>query len=179
MLEKKIENYFDRLWPIHRSLSGPGYNESLEILSEIVPFNQLKFPSGQKVFDWTIPKEWNIKDACIKDRHGNRIVDFQASNLHVVSYSVPVHRHMSLSELRPHLHTLPEHPDWIPFRTSYYKEGWGFCLSHNQLQMLRDETYEVLIDASLENGHLTYGECYLEGERKRQTNYGVAQQSLV
>ncbi|MGD2074869.1 MAG: DUF4910 domain-containing protein [Gammaproteobacteria bacterium] len=152
------------LYPICRSITGNGVRETLRRLATRLPLEIHEVPTGTEVFDWTIPKEWNIRDAYIKDRQGNRVVDFQASNLHVVSYSVPVHRQMSLDELRPHLLTLPEHPDWIPFRTSYYKEGWGFCLSHNQLRTLRDETYEVVIDASLESGHLTYGECYLEGE---------------
>jgi aminopeptidase-like protein len=95
---------------------------------------------------------------------GERVIDFRKSNLHVVSYSIPIKKRMSLEELRPHLHTLPDHPDWIPYRTSYYKENWGFCLSHNQLLEFPDGEYEVSIDAFLENGHLTYGEYFLEGE---------------
>jgi len=122
-------------------------------------------PTGTQAFDWTVPKEWNIREAYIANAHGERIVDFKRSNLHVVGYSVPVQRTMALSELRQHVFTLPEHPDWIPWRTSYYREGWGFCLSHRQLLELRDDEYEVCIDASLEDGHLTYGEYFLEGEQ--------------
>jgi aminopeptidase-like protein len=120
-------------------------------------------PTGTAVFDWTVPKEWNIRDAYMKDASGRRVVDFQQCNLHVMNYSVPVHATMPFSELKPHLFTLPEHPDWIPYRTSYYKETWGFCLSHNQMLMLDDGTYEVCIDSTLEDGHLTYGEFYLPG----------------
>jgi aminopeptidase-like protein len=121
-------------------------------------------PTGTQVFDWTVPKEWNIRDAYIKNVRGERVVDFQKSNLHVVNYSVPVKEKISLAELKEHLFTLPEHPDWIPYRTSYYKENWGFCLSHRQLLALMDAEYEICIDSSLEPGALTYGECYLPGE---------------
>lgn len=161
---EEIHALITELYPICRSITGDGVRETLKRLGGRIPLEVHEVPTGTPVFDWTVPKEWNIRDAYIKDGRGNRVVDFQASNLHVVSYSVPVHRRMTLEELAPHLHTLPEHPDWIPYRTSYYKEAWGFCLSHNQLAALRDQTYEVSIDASLEDGHLTYGECYLEGE---------------
>ncbi len=120
-------------------------------------------PTGTAVFDWTVPKEWNIRDAYIKDSRGARVVDFQRHNLHVVNYSVPVSGTFRLTELRPHLHTIPEYPDWIPYRTSYYKETWGFCLSHTDMLALEDGEYEVCIDSSLEDGSLTYGECYLPG----------------
>jgi aminopeptidase-like protein len=120
-------------------------------------------PTGTAVLDWTVPKEWNIRDAYIKAPDGTRVVDFQRSNLHVVNYSSPVHATMPLSELKPHLFTLPDSPDWIPYRTSYYQESWGFCLSHSQMLALEDGDYEVLIDSTLEAGRLTYGECYLPG----------------
>jgi aminopeptidase-like protein len=110
-----------------------------------------------------VPKEWNIRDAYIKAPDGRRVVDFQKSNLHVVGYSTPVHTTMPLGQLKPHLYTIPDHPEWIPNRTSYYKEDWGFCLSHNQMLELQDGEYEVCIDSTLEEGHLTYGECYLPG----------------
>jgi aminopeptidase-like protein len=110
-----------------------------------------------------VPKEWNIRDAYIKAPDGKRVVDFQQCNLHVMSYSTPLHARLSLNEIRPHLFTIPEHPDWIPYRTSYYKEDWGFCLSHNQMLELEDGDYEVCIDSTLKDGHLTYGECYLAG----------------
>jgi len=123
----------------------------------------LEVPTGTRVFDWTIPKEWNIRDAYIKDATGKRLVDFKQCNLHVLNYSVPLQATMPLNQLKPHLHTLPEYPDWIPYRTSYYKEDWGFCLSHNQMLALKDSDYEVCIDSTLADGHLTYGECYLPG----------------
>jgi len=110
-----------------------------------------------------VPKEWNIRDAYIKDSNGNRVVDFQQCNLHVVNYSVPVKRKMRLHELQKHLFTLPESPDWIPYRTSYYEEAWGFCLSHRQREALADGEYEVCIDSTLEPGHLTFGEFRYQG----------------
>jgi aminopeptidase-like protein len=116
------------------------------------------------VLDWIVPKEWNIRDAWIANEDGQRVVDFRASNLHVVNYSVPVRARLSLSELRPRLHTLPDKPDLIPYRTSYYSEDWGFCISHNALQALPDGTYDVCIDSTLEPGSLTYGECVLPGD---------------
>ncbi len=154
------------LYPICRSITGDGVRRTLEILKQHVPLTVHEIPTGTQVFDWTVPREWNIRDAFIKNSQGERIVDFQKCNLHVISYSVPVSRRMTLAELQSHLFTLPEHPDWIPYRTSYYKENWGFCLSQNQLQSLQDETYEVVIDSSLADGHLTYGEYYLPGERQ-------------
>ena len=153
----------EKLYPICRSITGNGLRETLEIIKEHIPLEIHEVPSGTKVFDWTIPKEWNIRDAYIKNSRGKRVVDFRKSNLHVVSYSVPIKKSMSLGELRGHLFTIPDHPDWIPYRTSYYKEDWGFCLSHNQFLALKDEEYEVCIDASLKEGHLTYGEYYLQG----------------
>jgi aminopeptidase-like protein len=117
-----------------------------------------------EIFDWTVPLEWNIRDAYVKDRAGERVIDFHRSNLHVVSYSVPVHRRMNLAELEEHLHSDPAHPDWTPYRTSYYSPTWGFCLPHNQLLALPDGEYEVCIDSSLEPGHLTYGDFRLLGE---------------
>ena len=122
-------------------------------------------PTGTEVFDWTVPKEWNIKDAYVKNSKGERVIDFQKSNLHVLNYSIPVHKSVSFSELKDHLYTIPEHPDWIPYKTSYYQENWGFCLSHNDLLKIEDEEYEVFIDSTLENGHLTYGEFYLKGQQ--------------
>ena len=151
------------LYPLCRSITGSGVRDSLRQLERHMPLTMHEVPSGTPVFDWTVPSEWNIRDAYIKNAAGQRIVDFRHSNLHVMSYSVPVHRTMSLEELKPHLHTLPAHPDWIPYRTSYYREDWGFCLSHRQFGALAEDHYEVCIDATLAPGHLTYGECYLPG----------------
>jgi aminopeptidase-like protein len=161
-----IEMYrlITELYPICRSITGNGVRETLRIIGTYIPVELNNVPTGTRVFDWTVPREWNITDAYVKSSRGERVIDFQVSNLHVVNYSVPVKKRMSLAELRPHLFTLPDHPDWIPYRTSYYNENWGFCLSHNQLMELRDEEYEVCIDSSLEPGFLTYGEYILPGE---------------
>jgi aminopeptidase-like protein len=152
------------LYPICRSITGDGFRKSLRIIKQYIPLDVHEVPTGTQVFDWTVPREWNIRDAYIKNARGERVVDFQKSNLHVVNYSVPIKKKVSLTVLKEHVFTLPEHPDWIPYRTSYYKDNWGFCLSHRQLLELTDEEYEVLIDSSLEPGHLTYGEYYLPGK---------------
>jgi aminopeptidase-like protein len=151
------------LYPICRSITGDGLRQSLRLLQGTVPLVLQEVPTGTQVFDWTVPKEWNIRDAYIKNGAGERVVDFGRCNLHVLNYSVPVRRKMSLTELKPHLFTLPETPDWIPYRTSYYRETWGFCLTHRQLQNLEDREYEVCIDSTLEPGHLTYGEHRIQG----------------
>ena len=154
------------LYPICRSITGNGLRETLRLLQRQIPLEMKEVPTGTQVFDWTVPKEWNIRDAYVKNARGERVVDFQKSNLHVVNYSVPVRRRMGLAELKEHLLTLPAHPDWVPYRTSYYKESWGFCLSEKQLAGLQDEEYEVCIDSTLEHGHLTYGEYFLQGETR-------------
>jgi aminopeptidase-like protein len=152
------------LFPICRSLTGDGVRETLRILQRRAPIDIVETPTGTPVFDWTVPKEWNLRSACIRDSHGNTVVDSRNHNLHVVGYSVPVRRRMPLAELRPKLHTDPAHPDWIPYRTSYYKADWGFCLTQRQFDAMEDGEYEVVIDSTLEDGSLTYGECYLAGE---------------
>lgn len=154
----------ERLYPLCRSITGDGVRRTLDVIGESIALDVHEVPSGTQVFDWTVPKEWNIRDAYIADASGSRVVDFQASNLHVVGYSVPVSATMSLEELRPHLHTLPEHPSWIPYRTSYYAPDWGFCLSKRILDALPDGDYEVRIDSTLADGHLTYGEHVVPGE---------------
>ena len=151
------------LFPICRSITGNGLRQTLAMIKNRIPLETFEVASGTQVFDWTVPKEWNVLDAYIKDRTGKRVVDFQQSNLHLMNYSSPVHATMPLRELKPHLFTLPERPDWIPYRTSYYHEDWGFCLSHNQMLALQDGDYEVCIDSSLRDGHLSYGECFLPG----------------
>ena len=152
------------LYPLCRSITGDGVRKTLSILNKHLPLDIHEVPTGTPVFDWTVPKEWNIRDAYVKNAQGERIIDFHRSNLHVVSYSTPIRKTLRLEELREHLFTLPDRPEWIPYRTSYYTANWGFCLSHNQLLELQDNEYEVCIDASLENGHLTYGEYYLPGD---------------
>jgi aminopeptidase-like protein len=152
------------LFPICRSITGDGVRQSLAKIARLVPLAIQETPTGAEVFDWTIPREWNIRDAYIKDEAGRRVVDFQENNLHVVNYSTPINACMSLNELRPRLHSLPQSPDWIPYRTTYYAESWGFCLSHRQLESMADGEYEVLIDSTLADGALTYGECVLPGQ---------------
>ena len=162
-LSRGLHSFASNLYPICRSITGDGIRQTLAALQNRIPLQVSEVPTGTAVFDWSVPKEWNIRDAYIKDASGTRVVDFQQNNLHVLNYSVPVYAKMSLSELRSHLFTIPEHPYWIPYRTSYYQEKWGFCLSHKQLETLEDGEYEVRIDSTLADGHLTYGECYLQG----------------
>lgn len=152
------------LYPICRSITGNGFRETLSVIKNYIPLEVHEVTTGTEVFDWTVPNEWNIKDAYIKNSKGEKIVDFKNSNLHVVNYSIPVSKKVSLKELKEHLFTLPNYPDWIPYRTSYYKESWGFCLSHKQYLELQDQEYEVYIDSTLEPGHLTYGEFLVKGE---------------
>ena len=135
-----------KIFPICRSITGNGVRQTLREIAAHIALEMHEVPTGTPVFDWTIPREWNIRDAYIKDSRGEKIVDFARSNLHVMSYSVPVRKHVSLAELRQHLHTLPEQPDLIPYRTSYYAEEWGFCMPHRQFEQLQDEIYEVVIE---------------------------------
>lgn len=166
---EEIEHYFDKLWPICRSITGNGLRESLKILQEVIPLNLHEVPTGTPVFDWTIPREWNIRDAYIITPDGQKIADFQVNNLHVVNYATPIDRELVFEELEPHLHTLPDMPEAIPYITSYYRENWGFCISHNQFESLpREGTYRVVIDSTLEDGALTYGELVIPGETDRE-----------
>jgi aminopeptidase-like protein len=151
------------LYPICRSITGQGVRQTLSAIEEIVPLERTEVPSGTPVFDWEIPNEWNIRDAYVLDRDGRRVIDFQEHNLHVMSYSCPVHRSMTRDELEAHLHSLPDRPDWIPYRTSYYKENWGFCLRHRDRERLGDGPFEVVIDSTLRPGSLTYAECVVPG----------------
>jgi aminopeptidase-like protein len=151
------------LYPICRSITGDGVRRTLEIVSRIIPLTVHEVPTGTPVLDWTVPKEWNIRDAWIADATGKRVVDFNALNLHVLNYSIPFRARLSLSELRPHLFTLPNQPDLVPYRTSYWNEAWGFCLSQRQLDAMPDGEYEVVIDSTLEAGALTYGEFVVPG----------------
>jgi aminopeptidase-like protein len=151
------------LYPVCRSITGEGFRTTLATLAKHVDLDVHQVPSGTQVFDWTVPREWNIRDAYVANSYGERVIDFRASNLHVVSYSVPVDTRMSLSQLRPHLHTLPEQPDWIPYRTTYYDDNWGFCLTQRKLDSLAEDDYHVVVDSSLTDGHLSYGECLVPG----------------
>ena len=153
------------LFPLPRSLTGDGVRQTLRVVGELVPLEVTEVPTGTPVFDWTIPREWNVADAWIADASGTRIVDYRSSNLHVLGYSRPVRATLSGAELDGRLHSLPEHPDRIPYRTAYWADTWGFCVSERQRQQIRpDEQYEVVIDATLEDGHLTYAEALFPGE---------------
>jgi aminopeptidase-like protein len=162
---KEMYQLISDLFPICRSITGNGVRETLRIIKKYIPLTVHEVPTGTKVFDWSVPMEWNIKDAYVKNSKGEKIIDFKKNNLHVLNYSIPVRKKASLKELKKHLFTLPEYPDWIPYRTSYYKENWGFCLSYNQLINLKEDEYEAVIDSSLKHGHLTYGEYYIKGEK--------------
>jgi aminopeptidase-like protein len=154
----------EALYPICRSITGEGVRQTLGRIAVELPIEITEVPSGTSVFDWTVPKEWTIREAWIKGPDGRKVVDFAEHNLHVVNYSVPVHEHLTLEALRPQLHSLPDRPDWIPYRTSYYDETWGFCLPHRQLEALPEGTYEVYIDSDLKNGSLTYAEAVIPGQ---------------
>jgi aminopeptidase-like protein len=156
------------LYPLPRSLTGDGVRATLERLALEIPLEMHEVPSGMPVFDWTVPDEWNVREAWIAGPGGERIVDWADHNLHLVGYSQPVRRTMPLAELLPHLHTLPDQPGLIPYRTSYYDRDWGFCLPHAQLEGLPAGDYEVCIDATLEPGSMTWGECFLPGEEERE-----------
>lgn len=152
------------LYPICRSITGNGVRKTLQYIETIIPLKIFEVPSGTKVFDWTVPKEWSIRDAWVKDSKGNKIIDFNKSNLHILNYSIPVLKRVSLKELKEHLYTIPEYPEWIPYRTSYYNENWGFCLSHKDFVKLKEDSYEVCVDSTLHNGHLTFGEYFIQGQ---------------
>ncbi len=173
-MKQELEKYFDRLWPICRSITGNGLRESMKILSEIIPLELTEIPTGTEVYDWTIPKEWNIREAYIITPDGKRIADLSVHNLHVVNYSIPVDREINFDELRKHIHTIPEIPDAIPYITSYYKENWGFCLTHNEFQTLpQSGTYRVFIDSSLEPGNLTYAQSVLKGSTDEEVIFST------
>lgn len=163
-LGKEMHRFMVELYPICRSITGEGVRETIRAIRKRIPLEMHEVPSGTRVFDWTVPLEWNVTDAYVMNREGKRVIDFKAHNLHLMSYSAPVRKKMLLAELSPHLFTLPDHPQWIPYRTSYYKENWGFCLRHTDFERLSDGEYEVVIDSSLQAGSLTYGEAYLPGE---------------
>ncbi len=170
---QEMHRFIADLYPICRSITGDGVRETLNLIRKHIPVEIHEIPTGTKIFDWTVPKEWNIQDAYIKNHKGERVVDFKTSNLHVVSYSQPIHTKMTLGELKPYLHTLPEFPEWIPYRTSYYKESWGFCLTYKEFQELQDDQYEVCIQSSLKKGSLTYGEYVIPGHTDEEVLISV------
>jgi aminopeptidase-like protein len=168
-MEKDLEKYFDKLWPICRSISGNGLRESFQILNEIIPLELTEVKTGTQVLDWVIPKEWNISDAYILCPDGRKIADFKVNNLHVINYSIPVNQQLTYDQLLPYLNTLPEKPDAIPYLTTYYKQTWGFCLTHNEfLTLPKEGNYQVVIDSTLTDGALTYGQCVLKGSSNEE-----------
>ena len=160
----KLLPLVEALYPICRSITGDGARETFKILGDRLPLQLTEVPSGTQAFDWTVPDEWNIREAWIEDPNGQRIVDFQDSNLHVLNYSVPVDAEVDRATLDQHLYSLPEHPDWTPYRTSYYVEQWGFCMPHRLRESLVEGNYRVYIDADRAPGNLTYAECLVPGE---------------
>lgn len=166
---QSIEQYFDRLWPICRSITGDGLRKSLHILSELIPLKLCEVPTGTKVFDWEVPREWNINDAYIICPDGRKIADFKENNLHIVNYSIPIDTYIEFDELSQHLYYIDNQPDAIPYRTSYYRDNWGFCLTKKEYNSLPKEgVYKVYIDSSLKRGSLTYGELILKGETNEE-----------
>lgn len=164
----KLENLFDALFPITRSISGNGLRESLSILGTQIPINIIEYPSGSEHFDWTIPNEWNIKDAYIKSLNGEKVIDLNANNLHILGYSIPFKGRITISELKKHLHYIQDKPNAIPFVTSYYKPRWGFCLSYNKFLELNEEEYDVLVDSTIEPGSISVGECVIKGTSDKE-----------
>lgn len=167
-LGSRLHAFVAELFPICSSITGNGLREILRRIGQRIPLQIHEVPTGTQVFDWTIPREWNIRDAYVRNSRGEKVIDFKNSNLHVVNYSIPVKAKLSLSELKDHLHAMPDRPDWIPYRTSYYRESWGFCLSQRQLDSLPEDDYEVVINSSLEKGSLSYAECLVPGESQEE-----------
>lgn len=169
MIGKEIHNFAKELWPINRSITGQGLRETLKRISNFLPILEIKsIPSGSKVFDWNVPKEWSVKEAYIKTPEGKKICDFSENNLHLVGYSIPFRGSITFDELKKHLYTLPDQPNAIPYVTSYYKESWGFCLTQDQFDTLDDGIYEVVINSNLFDGELNYGELLIKGMSKKE-----------
>jgi aminopeptidase-like protein len=167
---REFDLFLQRLFPICRSITGEGNRETLHILNEIVPITQHEVSSGTQVYDWVIPEEWNIRNAWIATHDGRRIVDFQNNNLHVMSYSEPIESSMRWAELKSHLYTHSELPEAIPYRTTYYKRDWGFCITQPQYEELErlKEPFQIMIDSDLKPGSLTYGECLIPGRSSQE-----------
>ncbi len=169
MIGNNIHQFAQELWPINRSLTGEGVRETLKRISKHVSSLKIKsVPSGTKVFDWTVPKEWSVKQAYIITPSGEKICNFEENNLHLVGYSIPFNSIINLDNLKKHLYTLPSQPSAIPYITSYYKERWGFCLTQNQFENLKKGDYKVVVDTNLFDGELNYGEVFIEGKSKKE-----------
>ena len=165
---KEMYELLEYLFPKCRSISGDGVRETLQIIQNHIPITIYEVPSNTKVFDWVVPKEWNVVDAYVMDETGNKIIDFKDNNLHLVGYSTPINQTMALSELQEHLYSLPEQPEAIPYVTSYYKERWGFCITQKQRETLKKGNYKVFIDSELKDGSLTYGELIIPGMSEKE-----------
>jgi aminopeptidase-like protein len=165
---ERLHRFAARLYPICRSITGAGVRQTLALIRERIPLVVHEVPSGTRVFDWEIPEEWNIEDAAVFAPDGQRVVDFQAHNLHIVSYSEPVSATLTLKELAPRLHVRSDRPDWIPYRTSYYSRSWGFCLRARERAALAEGRYRVEIRSSLARGALSYGELAIPGRTREE-----------
>lgn len=168
-----LYSHVEALFPLCRSITGDGLRATLAHIAEHIPLTVREVPTGTAVLDWEIPQEWNVRDAAIYSLAGDRVVDFKANNLHLLQYSEPIDRIVPRDQLEAHLYSLPDRPDLIPYRTSYYNRTWGFCLSHRQRLSLSDCAYRVVIDSSLEAGSLSYGECYLPGTLTQEVLFSV------
>ena len=171
--EKDIGNKMHRLakelWPINRSITGNGVRKTLRILAKICPkISIIEVPSDSKVFDWTVPYEWNVSEAWIKNSEGKKIVNFANNNLHIVGYSQPINKKISLNELNKNLYSIPSQPNAIPYVTSYYKKRWGFCIQDNIRKKLKSGEYRVYIDSKFKKGFLSYGELLIPGATKKE-----------
>ena len=166
----QLDKYLKLLFPICRSITGKGNRKTLNILNEITPINIFEIESGKKVSDWKIPDEWEIKEAYIQDIKGNKVVDFSKNNLHVVSYSTSINKFIYWNELEKHLFRHNSIAKAIPYRTTYYKKNWGFCVTHSQYNQLKknSDKFKVVIDSSLKKGSLTYGECVIKGKSTKE-----------
>ena len=168
-LLKETDNILKELFPICRSITGNGVRKTLSILNSITDFEIKEIPSGTKVYDWEIPNEWNIEDAYVENSSGKKVIDFKKNNLHVLNYSIPFNGKVSFNELKEHLYTLPDLPNAIPYRTSYYTKRWGFCLAHNELKKFdENDVYYVNIKSTLKPGNLTYGEYFVKGNSDKE-----------
>lgn len=163
-----LEKTFDELFPICRSITGKGYRKSFNIIKRFIPFKKYKYQTGKKVFDWRVPVEWNVRSAYVENLKGRRIIDFKKNNLHLMSYSTPINKIMTLSELNKNLNSIKHQPKDIPYVTSYYKKNWGFCMSKSQFKKVKGKKFKVLIDTEFKKGEMNYGELLIKGKQKKE-----------
>ena len=167
--QKQLYNWAKDIYPIHRSLTGEGVRKTLSYIKKIIPNLKIKsIPTGKKVFGWTVPMEWSINDAYVKDSKGKKVIDFKKNNLHIVNYSSPVRTKLNLKDLKKRIYSLKNQPKAIPYITSYYSKRWGFCISDEKLKKLKNDIYEVVIESSFKKGFLNYGEIIIPGKSKEE-----------